>query len=59
MQASILFKVSNVLLKVIRDYLLGISKLDLNILLLNAYKFSIKLISVGSLLNIELRAEGL
>jgi hypothetical protein len=36
MQASILFKVSNVLLKVIRDYLLGISKLDLNILLLNA-----------------------
>jgi len=38
---------------------LGISELDLNILLLNAWKFSMKFVGVSNLLNIELGAEGL
>jgi hypothetical protein len=48
-----------VLLEVVRDYLPGISELDLNILLLDAWKFSMKLVSVGNLLYIELEAKGL
>jgi hypothetical protein len=47
MLISVLLKVSNV------------SELDPNILLLNAWTFSMKLVSVGNLLDIELGAEGL
>jgi len=38
---------------------LGIGELDLNILLLNAWKFSMKFVGVGNLLDIEIGAEGL
>lgn len=38
---------------------LGIGELDLNILLLNTWKFSMKFVGVGNLLDIELGVEGL
>jgi hypothetical protein len=56
---NVLFVVSIILPEVERDYLLGIGELDLNILLLNAWKFSMKFVGVGNLLDIELGAEGL
>jgi hypothetical protein len=55
----LIHKLVHVLVEVERDYLLGIGELDLNILLLNAWKLSMKFVGVGNLLDIKLGVEGL